>query len=240
MRSIDATLHRSALIIIAASLLGPGWVFVDAAVRHPVPWTDAATWAAGYRWFMAVPPLLGFPLLYGFVLFVAGARRLDEQRGGRVDPVPVLLLTAIYGALVAFNYIANAFYVGQASSSDLGAVSALSVANPRSLCWAIELSAYGVLGMVTWLVAPTFREEWAVALLLRTNGVVSVACAAVALFDLAWVQTPIGLAFYAAWNLLVVVLMVLVARAFRSTPGGASIASPQPAREAGPGPGGHP
>jgi hypothetical protein len=140
------------------------------------------------------------------------------------------LLTAIYGALVAFNYIANACYVGQASSSDLGAVSALSMANPRSLCWAIELFAYGILGMVTWLVAPTFREERAVALLLRTNGVVSVACAAVALFDLAWVQTPVGLAFYGAWNLLVIVLMALVARNFRSAPGEAPTASPQPAR----------
>ena len=184
MRSIDATLHRAALIIIAASLLGPGWVFVDAAVRHPEPWTDAATWAAGYRWFMAVPPLLGFPLLYGFVLFVAGARRLDEQRGGRVDPVPVLLLT--------------------------------------------------------WLVAPTFREERAVALLLRTNGIVSVACAAVALFDITWVQRSIGLAFYAAWNLLVVVLMVLVARYFRSVPGGGPTASPEATLVAGPGPGGGP
>jgi Na+/alanine symporter len=114
------------------------------------------------------------------------------------------------------------------------------MANPRSLCWAIELFAYGVLGMVTWLVAPTFREERAVALLLRANGVVSVACAAVALFDLTWVQSPIGLAFYAAWNLLVVVLMVLVARNFRSAPGGALTASPQPAREAEPGPGGQP
>jgi hypothetical protein len=89
MRSIDATLHRAALIVIATSL--------------------AATWAAGFRWFMAVPPLLGFPHL-----------------------------------------------------------------------------------------------------------------------------------FYAAWNLLVVVLMVLVARTFRSAPGEVSTASPRPACDAGPGVGGHP
>jgi hypothetical protein len=158
MRSIDATLHRAALIVIAASLPGPGWVFADAAVRHSEPWTGAATGAAGHRWFMAVPPLLGLPLLCGFVLFVAGARRLDEQRGGRVDPVPVLLLTAIYGALV----------------------------------------------------------------------------------DLTGVQTPIGRAFCAAWNLLVVLLMVLVARNFRSAPGEVPTASPGTTLGAGPGLGGHP
>jgi hypothetical protein len=215
MRTIDATLHRAALVVIAASVLGPAWVFADAALRHPAPWTDAATFLAGYRWYQSVPSLLGFPLLYGFVLFVAGARRLDEQRGGRVDPVPVLVLTAVYGALVSFNYIANGCWIGQASSADLGAVSAFSMANPRSLCWAIELIAYGILGVVTWLVAPTFQEERVLALLLRANGVVSVASAGVALLDLGWVQKPVGLAFYAAWNLLVIAIMVLVARRFR-------------------------
>ena len=222
MRPVDATLRLAAWLVIAASLLGPGWVFVDAAVRRPAPWTDAATWLAGYRWFQAGPPLLGFPLLYGFVLFVAGARRLDEQRGGRVDPTPVLVLTSIYGALVSFNYVANGVWVGQASPAELGAVSALSMANPRSLCWAIELVAYGILGVVTWLVAPTFREERGIAFLLRANGIASVACAAVAVVDLAWVQTPVGLAFYAGWNLLVVVLMALVARRFRPPRGAAA------------------
>jgi hypothetical protein len=49
-----------------------------------------------------------------------------------------------------------------------------------------------------------------------------VACAAVAVVDLAWVQTPVGLAFYAGWNLLVVVLMALVARRFRPPRGAAA------------------
>ena len=83
--------------------------------------------------------------------------------------------------------------------------------NPRSLCWAIEMFAYAILGAVTWLVAPAFREERAIALLLRANGVAS---AGVTLFDLAWVLTPVGLGFYVAWNLLVVAIMVLVVRRF--------------------------
>jgi len=217
MVSIERSLRRAALLVIAASLLGPGVVFLDAAVRRPPPWSGPEAFVAGFHWIQVLPPLLGFPLLLGFLLFIAGAGRLDTVRGGRVDQVPVLLLTGLFGALVSFNYIANAWYVPHAA--DLGAVSVLSMANPRSLCWAIEMVAYGLLGVVTWLVAPTFREEAAIAFLLRTNGAVSVASAAVTLFDLAWVQTPIGLAFYAAWNLLVVAIMALVARRFR--PGGA-------------------
>jgi hypothetical protein len=221
---IHRSLRTAALLVIAASLLGPGAVFLDLALRGPRPWAGPADLLAGFHWIQVVPPLLGFPLLLGFILFVAAARRLDEARGGRVDQVPVLLLTAVYGALVAFNYVANAWYVRQAGEADLGAVSALSMNNPRSLCWAIELVAYGILGAVTWLLAPTFREEAAVAALLRVNGVVSVACAAVALADVTWVQTPAGLAFYAAWNLLVVAIMVLVAHRFRGE--GASVEAP--------------
>ncbi|MCM2334107.1 MAG: hypothetical protein NDI82_09170 [Anaeromyxobacteraceae bacterium] len=213
MRPIDASLRRAALLVISASVLGPGVVFVDAALRRPAPWAGPEAFLAGYHWLQAVPPLLGFPLLFGFVLFVAAAKRLDAARGGRVDQAPVLLLTAIYGALVAFNYVANACYVAQAGE-DVGAVSALSMNNPRSLCWAIEMYAYAILGVVTWLVAPTFREERAIALLLRANGLVSVASAAVTTFHLPWVLTPIGLGFYAGWNGLIVATMALVARRF--------------------------
>lgn len=219
MTPIGTSLRRAALLVISASLAGPGIVFLDAVVRRPAPWSGAATFVARHHWIEAVPPLLGFPLLLGFVLFVAGARRLDHARGDRVDQTPVLLLTAIYGALVAFNYVANACYVAQAGPEGLGAVSALSMNNPRSLCWAIEMFAYAILGVVTWLVAPTFREERAIALLLRVNGAASVGSAAVTMVDLAWVLTPVGLAFYVAWNLLVIVLMSLVAVRFRGDSG---------------------
>jgi hypothetical protein len=224
MESIGRSLRRAALLVIAASLLGPGVVFLDAAVRRPPPWSGPEAFLAGFHWIQVVPPLLGFPLLVGFLLFIAAAGRLDALRGGRVDQVPVLLLGGVFASLVSFNYIANAWYVPHAD--DLGAISVLSMANPRSLCWAIEMVAYGLLGVVTWLVAPTFREEAAIALLLRTNGVVSVASAAVTLFDLAWVQTPVGLAFYAAWNLLVVALMALVARRFPGRGGPAPDGAP--------------
>jgi hypothetical protein len=214
MRPVESSLSRAALLVVASSLLGPGVVFLDASLRGPQPWSGPQAFVDGFRWVQAIPPLLGFPLLVGFILFVAAAKRLDEARGGRVDQVPVLLLTAIYGALVAFNYVANACWVQQAAPADLGGVSILSMNNPRSLCWAIEMFAYAILGVVTWLLAPTFREEPAIAFLLRTNGVVSVGSAAVTLFDLSWVMTPVGLGFYAAWNLLVVTIMILVARRF--------------------------
>ena len=110
--------------------------------------------------------------------------------------------------------VRGAWVVMAASILGPAAVSVLSMNNPRSLCWAIEMFAYAILGGVTWLVAPAFREERAIALLLRTNGLVSVAGAVVTLFDLAWVQTPVGLGFYVAWNLLVVAIMALVVRRF--------------------------
>ena len=216
MPSIEKTLRRGALLVIAASVLGPGAVFFDVAVRQPAPWSNASAYVAGFRWWLILPPLLGFPLLVGFVLFVSGAARLDARRGGRVDPIPVQILTAVYGALVAFNYVANACWVRQAGPAEFLGVSLFAMANPHSICWALEMFAYAILGAVTWLVAPTFREERALAALLRVNAVVSVASAAYTLVDVAWVQTPAGLAFYAAWNLLVIAIMAVVLWRFRA------------------------
>ncbi|MFT3913064.1 MAG: hypothetical protein QM704_02935 [Anaeromyxobacteraceae bacterium] len=215
MPSTSTSLRRAALLVVVASLAGPAVVFLDAALHGPSTWASAAAFVAGHRPLQALPPLLGFPLLLGFVLFVSAARRLDAERGHRVDQGPVFLLTAIYGALVAVNYVSNGMWAHQAGSEELGAVAAFSMNNPRALTWSFELAGYGLLGAVTWLVAPTFREEPWIAWLLRANGVVSVGSAAWAAVDQTWVLAPAGLVFYAAWNLLVVVLMALVARRFR-------------------------
>jgi hypothetical protein len=222
MRSIESSLRTSAWVVLVASVVGPVAVLISAVVRRPGPWAGADAFLAHFHWTQAIGPLLGFPLLFGFVSFVSASRRLDARRGGRIDAGPVFLLTAIYGALVCFNYVANAFYAQQAGAADHGAVSVLAMDNPRSLCWAIEMVAYALLGVVTWWLAPIFREERALAALLRANGVVSVLGALVTLFDLGWVLTPIGLGFYAAWNALIVAIMVLVLRAFRATGGEAA------------------
>ncbi|HEX8917318.1 MAG TPA: hypothetical protein VF898_02350, partial [Chloroflexota bacterium] len=92
-------------------------------------------------------------------------------------------------------------------------VGALSLVNPRSLSWAIEMWGWGLFGLATWLVAPVFhgsKLERATAWAFILNGIMSVVGALVTAADLSWVMTTPGMINYAAWNILMVILAVLV------------------------------
>ena len=84
--------------------------------------------------------------------------------------------------------------------------------NPASLGWAIEMWAWGLLGVATWIVAPMFsgdRLERFTALTFVANGVVSVASALWTALQPPWVMTTAGLVGYSTWNLLVFIMSTL-------------------------------
>lgn len=87
------------------------------------------------------------------------------------------------------------------------------MANPLSLCWGIEMWGYAILGVATWVLAVFYLETNKILVfLLRLNGWMSVAGAVLTVINLEWVMTPAGLAAYAAWNILMIVLMILIYR----------------------------
>jgi hypothetical protein len=91
-------------------------------------------------------------------------------------------------------------------------ISTLSMANPRSLAWGIEMWGWGFFGVATWLVAPDFGGsalERATRLTFRGNGPVSVVGALATVARPGWVMTPAGLAAFAAWNLLLAAMALL-------------------------------
>ncbi|MGE0430856.1 MAG: hypothetical protein AB7K09_01945 [Planctomycetota bacterium] len=210
MPAINRRLVKAAWIIIISTVVGPAAVALDAALYGAPPWTGPEAFVANFHALQMVPPLFGFALLAGFIAFVSAALRKAADRNTDVDATSVMLCTAIYGALVSFNYIANTIFVGQAGPGAEGAVAALSMNNPHSLCWAIEMVAYAFLGIVTWLLAPAFTDRKWVGALLRGNGVISVISALITIVDITWMLSPGGLVAYAAWNLYVVVTMVAV------------------------------
>jgi hypothetical protein len=87
------------------------------------------------------------------------------------------------------------------------------MSNPLSLCWAIEMWGYGLLGIGTWLMAACYsgRNAW-IEKLLIVNGGVSVIGAIWVSIDISWVMTPIGLIAYLGWNVLMMVVLVLMYR----------------------------
>jgi hypothetical protein len=219
MRQANRGLFWSSLVFLAGLLLsGPVALLVVLAVAPQPPWRDLATFAAHYRPIQTLPYWLGIALVGGAIWFVANAAALmPAQR--RVWSLLAITLSAAFAAMIAINYTIQLAFVPAALRSGGDLAAALTMANPRSLGWALEMVGYGLLGIATWLLAPGFaggaRARW-IRGFLAINGVMSVVGAVATLIDLAWVMTSVGFAAYLAWNFVVAVAMVLVAVDARS------------------------
>jgi hypothetical protein len=126
-------------------------------------------------------------------------------------------------ALIAFNYICQTTFVPALARAYepafAPAISTLSLQNPKSLAWAIEMWGYGLFGIATWLMAPVLdrtRIERAAGRLMIANGVMSLAGGFVTTLELDWVMTVAGIVNYVLWNALMLALAALLVASFRA------------------------
>lgn len=210
----------SALVaLIGYVTSGPvGFLIVRAVKPQPV-WTSSSAFAENYHIVQDIPFYFGFLLIGGMLMLVAG-HYLNLERG---DPkVKFHLLVALgwtiaFFALIAFNYVSQTTFVRHLSLSYKpeydSVISTFSMANPMSLCWAIEIWGYGFLGVATWLMAGYYSgQSRLIRALLIANGVVSVATVLFTIIDMNWLMTPIGLGAYFMWNVLMILLMIFIFR----------------------------
>jgi hypothetical protein len=195
----------------AAGLLlsGP----ISLTLIHQPPWVDTATFLVRYERVQSLPFVFGFILLAALlVLVLRAAGHLPER--ARTRRAAATLCAGVFAAWVGLNYAIQTMFVPAAVAAGDRTVSAFTMQNPRSLAWMLEMVGYAWLGVATWLVAPAFqgagRRAWIRALLVA-NGAVSVAAAAGAAGSMEWLFRPSGLIAYGAWNLLLLVALVLVA-----------------------------
>ena len=132
-----------------------------------------------------------------------------------------LAFVAAFGALVFLNYVIQTTFVPSLvhdPEANGPLLSALTMSNPSSLGWGLEMWGYGLLGVATWLVAPVFqgsRLERATYFAFVANGPLSIVPAFLTALRPRWVLTASGLLSFALWNLLVVVMSVLSLLVFR-------------------------
>ena len=207
-------LRSSAGLIAAGALLsGPVAMLIVSRVAPQPRWVDAETFFVHYHPVQALPYLLGYILLAGFILFTASCHALaaPERRSGSAA---ALVCTGIYAALVFTNYTIQLGYIPRSMATRPAWVADLTMANPSSFAWYLEMFGYAAMGVATWLVAGGFggsRRAGAIRLLLIGNGVVSIIGAAcTALFD-RWVFSTAGLVSFAGWNLVIVACYLLIA-----------------------------
>jgi hypothetical protein len=193
------------------------------AFTRPQPaWRDAELFAAHYHFVQLIPYFAGLLLVAGFVILIASVHQLAEPRL-KAMTASACIFAAVFAALISLNYVVQTTFVPDLARHDRDSaaaalVPALSMSNPRSLAWGIEMWGYAFLGVATWLAAPIFRRtplERGVALTFATNGVIGVAGAAWTVARPGWVMTPAGMAAFGAWNILAAAMAALAFVALR-------------------------
>jgi hypothetical protein len=222
-RSACRTGVYGALTTLAGVVLSGPLALLVVNRTHPQPtWEGSAAFARSYHLVQTLPFLFGFLLLGGFVLLVVSLHAVARE-AQKARATAALVFVAIYAALVSFNYVVQTTFVPELARRNQAAdgpiLAALSMSNPTSLAWALEMWGYGFLGVATWLVAPVFRGgrlERAARRTFVANGPVSIVPAVWTAVEPGWMLTPLGLVSFVVWNVLALAMALLAFAAFRS------------------------
>lgn len=217
-------ISSSALIALTGFLLsGPVGLLLVKMIAPQPQWESPAVFANHYHIVQDVPFYFGFLLIGGMVMLMVGHYLTAENEPGlsRFYTLLALSATAVFAALIFFNYVCQTTFVRHLALHYQPAYDAMiatfSMANPMSLCWGIEMWGYGILGVATWLLAVFYKEKnrliyW----LLIGNGLLSVAGVVGTVVDVGWLLMAGGLAAYFLWNVLMVVLVVVMYRFWKA------------------------
>lgn len=215
-RNLRTGIVGAALTVAGILLSGPLGLLLVSAVQSSGPWQGPAAYVQNYHPIQTLPFFCGFLLVSGYVVLMTALHQIAEERL-KTQTLIAVVFTAIFATLIFFNYINQTTFVpalARAYSPQFDpAITTFSLANPLSLCWAIEMWGYAFLGIATMLAAPVFnrnRIERATAVLMILNGVMSIAGGVISAWDLGWVLTTPGLVNYMVWNVLVLALSILV------------------------------
>lgn len=219
--ALRAGIWGAALTVAGILLSGPIGLLVVTAVHPSSAWVDAASYALAFHPIQTAPFFGGFLLVGGYVVMMAALYELaDEQQ--KPNALTAVAFTAIFATLIFFNYINQTTFIPalvQDYRPDYdAAIGTFSLANPLSLCWAIEMWGYALLGVATWLTASIFhrnRIEKTTAVLMIANGIVSIIGGIVTAWNLGWVLTTPGVVSYVGWNILVLALSIFVILSLR-------------------------
>ena len=219
--ALRAGIWGAALTVAGILLSGPIGLLAVTMIHPSPPWIDAASYAQFFHPVQTAPFFGGFFLVGGYVVMMAALYELaDEQQ--KTPALIAVTFTAIFATLIFFNYINQTTFIPALVQSYRpehdSAISTFSLANPLSLCWAIEMWGYALLGVATWLTASIFnrnRIEKLTAALMIANGIVSIVGGIVTAWNLGWVLTTPGVVSYVGWNALVLALSVFVILSLR-------------------------
>ena len=191
---------------------GPLAVLVVALVRPQPLWNGPALFVDNFHRIQTLPFYFGFLLALGSIMMLVSVYLLSKKRA---TALTALVFMSIGAAFVIFNYVTQTTFIPavvETYTAELGSVlTTLSMSNPSSLTWALEMWGYGLIGLGTGLAAGFFgasRLERIAKALFILNGVLSVFGAVIASIDLAGVFSVAGLIGYGVWNVVYLALAI--------------------------------
>ncbi|RPH38004.1 hypothetical protein EHM92_01205 [bacterium] len=219
--ALRAGIAGAVLTVIGIILSGPLALIIVNLVHGQPSWQGAQAFVQNYHPIQTAPFFGGIALVLGYVVLMPALYHVAPERK-KTRVLAATVLTGAFATLIFFNYINQTTFVPVLARNyrpeyDV-LISAFSFSNPNSLCWAIEMWGYGLLGLATWLAAPVFGAtgvEKSARVLMVANGIFSIAGALIVSFELSWVFTPAGLLSYAAWNVLVLALSICIIGALK-------------------------
>ena len=189
---------------------------------HPQPvWQGARVFSENVHPVQTLPFFGGFFLISGFVMLVGSLHALAGENL-RARSSAALVFVAAYAALVCFNYVVQTTFVPTLARhyepGNDALLGALTMSNPTSLAWGLEMWGYALLGVATWMVADVFgpgRVERLASWAFAANCPVSVIPAVLTALSPGWVMTTAGIVAFALWNALVLAMAALAFVALR-------------------------
>jgi hypothetical protein len=201
------------VVVVGAMLSGPIAVLIVNIAAPQPEWSDVASFAQHFHPIQTLPYLLGFVLLAGFVMFVVACHAAARGRR-RARAMGAVVATAVYAALVFTNYVVQVGFIPRVVAERPSYIALLTMSNPASFAWFLEMFGYAALGVATVMISSAFGgsvRSTFIRALLAASGVLSVLGAMfTALID-RWVFSPAGFASFAGWNALVVICFLMIA-----------------------------
>jgi len=207
---------------LAGVVLSGPFAVLLVEVTHPQPsWQGAEVFAAHVHPIQSMPYAGGLVLVSSLVVLVAALHELAAQ-ADRAIATAALVFSAAFASLISFNYAVQTSFVPVLAQpydrTNAALLSALTMSNPRSLAWALEMWGWALFGVATALLGNVFqggRVERYARLAFVANGPISVGGAALTCVEPGWVMTTWGIMMFALWNLLLAVMAVLALLVFR-------------------------
>ena len=217
-RNYKKIIALGAIIALTGYILSGPVAFIIVNLIKPQPaWSSPAVFVQHYSVIQDLPYYFGFLLIGGMLMLSAGIYLDCNKTNQRMKFLLLMSFgcTIVFCTLISFNYICQTTFVhnlalNYAPEYDF-AISAFSMTNPLSFCWANEMWGYGILGVVTILLSGYYKTRSRfIYMLLLLNGIVSLASVAWTIIDVNWVMTFAGLVSYFFWNILMIVMMVMI------------------------------